>query len=141
MTRKLILALFILVLSLAAISCAKTEKQEGATEPGQKQPPAATERDDNGAAGDNKAKDTRALIEAEIDDFAFKPAEIKAGVLDIVNWENNDSDDHSVVADDGSFGSKSLAKGQHFEKVFSQPGTYAYHCGIHPSMKGKIIVE
>ena len=141
MSRKLILGLFILVLSLAAIGCAKTEKQPGTAEPGQKEPPAATKQDDKGDADDKQPKDTRALIEAEIDDLAFKPAEIKAQVNDIVNWENNDSVDHSIVADDGSFESDALTDGEHFEKTFSRPGTYAYHCGIHPSMTGKIIVE
>jgi plastocyanin len=24
--------------------------------------------------------------------------------------------------------------------MFAKPGTYAYHCAIHPSMKGTVIV-
>jgi plastocyanin len=31
--------------------------------------------------------------------------------------------------------------GSKFTKVFSVAGTYEYHCTIHPTMKGSIVVK
>ena len=48
--------------------------------------------------------------------------------------------DHSVTFDDGQK-SELKSTGQ-FERVFSTPGEYAYHCDLHGSaMSGKIIVK
>ena len=48
--------------------------------------------------------------------------------------------DHAVAAEDVSFRSDDLATGDRFTFAFDAPGTYAYLCGIHPSMRGDIIV-
>lgn len=34
-----------------------------------------------------------------------------------------------------------FSQGGSFRRAFSETGTFNYHCGIHPSMKGKVIVE
>jgi plastocyanin len=47
---------------------------------------------------------------------------------------------HNVTADDNSWGSKSLAKGDTFSFTFSKTGSFSYHCGVHPSMKASITV-
>ena len=50
---------------------------------------------------------------------------------------------HTIVSDTGSpvtFSSDSISSGASYSFTFTQPGTYAYHCSIHPSMKGTIIV-
>jgi plastocyanin len=33
-----------------------------------------------------------------------------------------------------------IAPGATFSHVFRKAGTFRYHCSIHPSMKGKIVV-
>ena len=38
-------------------------------------------------------------------------------------------------------GSTTTAGGATFSFTFDTPGTYAYHCGIHPSMTGEVIVQ
>ncbi len=48
---------------------------------------------------------------------------------------------HTVVGDNGEFESTDLANGATFTFAFDQPGTYAYHCSIHPSMKATVVVE
>jgi plastocyanin len=48
---------------------------------------------------------------------------------------------HTIVADDGSFESPGLAKGQKWSHTFEKPGTYTYKIKEHPSAEGKIIVE
>jgi plastocyanin len=78
--------------------------------------------------------------EVTIQGFAFNPAEVTVKAGTKVVWTNQDSAGHTVVADDGSWQSGLLAKGDPYARVFDAPGIYAYHCGIHPSMKGTIIV-
>ena len=56
-------------------------------------------------------------------------------------WTNKDSVQHTGTADDGSFDSGKLASGSTFSQTFSKPGTYAYHCTIHSSMKATITVS
>jgi hypothetical protein len=56
-------------------------------------------------------------------------------------WTNQDSAAHTVTADDGQYHSNPLNKTQTFSQTFSTPGTYTYHCSIHPFMKGAIIVQ
>ncbi len=47
---------------------------------------------------------------------------------------------HSVSADDSSFESCLQGAGSTFTTTFVKAGTYAYHCSIHPQMKGTVTV-
>ena len=76
-----------------------------------------------------------------IANFAFSPASITVKVGDSVTWTNNDSTTHTVTADDNSFSSGDLAPGATFSFTFPKAGTYAYHCSIHPSMTGTVVVQ
>jgi plastocyanin len=73
--------------------------------------------------------------------FAFSPAmlPVKAGTT--VTWTNKDSSAHSVTSDGGVFDSGSLAPNATFTFTFNSTGTFAYHCSIHPSMKGTVVVQ
>ncbi len=73
--------------------------------------------------------------------FAFNPATITITSGATVTWSNQDNVGHTVTADDGSFDSKTVASGSTFSQTFSAPGTYTYHCSIHPSMKATIVVQ
>jgi plastocyanin len=75
-----------------------------------------------------------------IQNFSFAPAQLSVKVGTTVTWTNQDSAAHTVAADDGSWTSGDLAKGQAFTHTFDKAGTFAYHCGVHPSMKGTITV-
>jgi plastocyanin len=62
-----------------------------------------------------------------------------------VTWRNDDHGvpAHTVTSDPGdpaAFASASLAQGVSFTFVFATPGTYNYHCSIHPGMTGTITV-
>jgi len=46
-----------------------------------------------------------------------------------------------VVADKNQFSSSVLDTGETFQLNATTPGTYAYHCSIHPFMKGTIVVK
>ncbi len=83
---------------------------------------------------------TAGIAEVTIQNFAFSPAEITVAMGSTVRWTNQDSTAHTVKAADGSWTSPNIDQGGTFEKVFDKPGTYEYICGIHPDMKGRIIV-
>ena len=73
--------------------------------------------------------------------FAFNPASQTVAVGSTVTWMNQDSAGHTVTADDGSFGSKTIANGQTFSQTFSTAGTYTYHCAIHKTMTATVVVH
>ncbi|MFO1134443.1 MAG: cupredoxin family copper-binding protein [Rhodoblastus sp.] len=75
-----------------------------------------------------------------IDNFAFTPdtLTIKPGTK--VVFANHDDIPHSIVAAHGEFRSKALDTDDKFEFTFATAGEYAYFCGLHPHMKGKIVV-
>ncbi len=76
-----------------------------------------------------------------IKNFAFSPATLTVKVGDKVTWTNQDSVGHSATADDGSFDTGVLQQGQSGNATFNKAGTYAYHCSVHPTIKGTIIVQ
>ena len=76
----------------------------------------------------------------EIKDFSFQPSSITVPVGTNVTWINHDQVDHTVTSDDSKFSSGNLITDGLFKFTFSQPGTYRYHCNIHPSMKGVVTV-
>jgi plastocyanin len=84
-------------------------------------------------------------IEVDIKSFAFDPKTIAITKGDTVVWTNMDAAPHRVISDIGSvkteLDSQTLAKGDSYSHTFSELGTYAYHCSIHTSMKGEIIVD
>jgi len=75
-----------------------------------------------------------------IKDFAFNPEVLTIKVGTTVIWTNEDSVPHTITSE-GNFNSETLGKGKTYEHTFNTIGIYDYHCGIHPSMRGKIIVD
>lgn len=74
--------------------------------------------------------------------FAFNPKSITIPKGATVIWTNLDSAEHTIISDNGNeINSNPILKSETFAHTFNTKGTYDYHCGIHPSMKGKIIVE
>jgi plastocyanin len=75
-----------------------------------------------------------------IQNFAFSPevVTVKAGTT--VRWTNRDTDDHTVTSDTSAFGSAALATGASYAHTFTTPGTYKYHCSIHPFMVATVVV-
>lgn len=76
-----------------------------------------------------------------ISNFAFAPTPITVAAGTKIVWTNQDGTAHTVAADDGKYNSDPLDKTQSFSQTLTAPGTYAYHCSIHPFMKGKIVVQ
>jgi plastocyanin len=82
-----------------------------------------------------------ATVKVSIKNFAFSPEPVTAKVGDVVGWTNNDSAGHTASLDDGTCTTDTIASGTTQALVFSAPGTYPYHCNIHPTqMKGTITI-
>ena len=74
-----------------------------------------------------------------IQNFAFSPATLTVKAGTTVTWVNNDSTVHTIKSD--SFNSDNLNRGDKFTFTFNTPGSFGYVCGIHPDMKGTIVVQ
>ena len=79
-------------------------------------------------------------VKVTIDNFAFTPATLTVKLGTKVTFVNHDDIPHSIVSVPGKFRSKALDTDQSFEYTFATAGDFDYFCGLHPHMKGKIIV-
>jgi plastocyanin len=75
-----------------------------------------------------------------IDNFTFKPDTITVPVGTKIVWENDDDIPHSIVETTGKFHSPALDTEDKFSFTFDKAGTFAYFCGLHPHMTGKVVV-
>ena len=74
-----------------------------------------------------------------ISGFAFDPATITISKGSTVTWVNNDAVAHTITGAD--FDSGTLDSGKSYSHKFDSAGTFEYHCAIHPSMKGTVVVQ
>jgi len=84
-----------------------------------------------------------ATFDVDIAGFKFTPESLVIQVGDTVRWTNNDGAPHTATSDTLVWDSGNLTTGQQYEFKFLKPGTYSYHCDVHPTtMKdAKIFVE
>jgi plastocyanin len=75
----------------------------------------------------------------DINHFAFHPPTLRVQRGAKVAFTN--SSDTTHTASSGSFDTKRIAPGTSVTVSFGHKGTFAYHCKIHPFMKGKVVVE
>jgi plastocyanin len=134
--------------AFAAIAVAACSSNDAAPTTPTTSPPAATAP----GATTGSAATTAAAPTSGSDDSGDRAA-AASGVITIQNYQfgpplsvrpgttitviNKDSDGHDVVADDGSFTTKTLAQGQ--SATFTapaKPGTYTFSCSLHSDMTG-----
>jgi plastocyanin len=78
----------------------------------------------------------------DTDGWTFTPARLVVHVGTTVVWVNTGRAPHSATADDGSrFDSSTLYPQATFRFTPQQAGTIAYHCTLHPWMKGTLVVR
>lgn len=75
-----------------------------------------------------------------ITNFKFTPPSLTVPVGTKVTWTNNAQIDHTTTSNTGVWDSGHIAKTKTFSFTFTKAGTFPYHCMIHPSMKGTIVV-
>ena len=79
-------------------------------------------------------------VKVDIADFAYDPDPVRVQEGGKVIWMNEDAAPHTATADDGSFDTGTIEEGKIQSETFKEPGTYAYHCEIHPTMHGTVEV-
>src|SRR2546423_7216111 len=77
---------------------------------------------------DSDKKDSETAV--SIKGMKFSPATVTIKPGEKVVWTNKDDYDHAVVADDGSFKSGNLSRGDTFEHKFEKKGKFKYACSI-----------
>jgi plastocyanin len=77
----------------------------------------------------------------QIKSTGFVPAAVTINQDDSVTWTNTDTKDHQVVANGGSFASPILEAGKTYTHTFRDGGTFRYHDGLHPGLKGTVTVR
>jgi plastocyanin len=73
--------------------------------------------------------------------FCFSPASVSTTVGATVAWNNTTGAPHTATDDGGTWDTSIVNPGQTATISFSIPGTYAYHCSIHPDMHGTVTVN
>ena len=103
------------------------------------------------AFGAGDASSEEPLVIRIVDD-EFSPKVINVPVGSTVIWESGGSNNHNVIASDGSWQAISsdyfeygiITKGDQYEYTFEEPGVYEYYCPYHGTnnkgMVGTVIV-
>jgi LPXTG-motif cell wall-anchored protein len=76
-----------------------------------------------------------------IADFSFSPSTITINVGDTVVWTNNGPSAHTTTSNSGAWDSGVLADGASFSHTFNSAASFPYHCDIHPTMTGTVVVQ
>ncbi|MEY2422799.1 MAG: hypothetical protein QOI95_2866 [Acidimicrobiaceae bacterium] len=91
--------------------------------------------------------------DVQIQNFSFNPSSVTINEGDTVTWTNKDSVGHTVTADDGSFDTSPtcnntspedetcLKPNEPITLTFDTAGTVAYHCKVHSTMHGTVVVK
>jgi plastocyanin len=82
-----------------------------------------------------------ATANIQIKRTGFVPATVTINQNDSVTWKNVDTINHQVVANGGQFASPILGAGKSYTFTFRNGGTFRYHDGLHPTLKGTVTVR
>ncbi len=143
MKKKLIIGFLVLAVLLSGCAAPTTKTtpaptaQPTITQPAQTQTPEASPTQT--VTGSPTQTLTAQPVAIEITNFAFVPATVTISKGTTVVWTQEDSVSHTVSGT--GFDSGSLSQGQTFSKTFNEAGTFNYHCSIHTTMTGTIIVQ
>lgn len=84
------------------------------------------------------------MLEKPAGHYFFQPNTLTITAGTTVVWIDNSDAPHTVTSDPNApsaFNTTSnVTEGKTFALVFNTPGTYNYHCNIHPNMKAAITV-
>jgi Icc protein len=103
--------------------------------------PAAAQAQSNQPMQAREVSASTGPVEATIDNFAFVPNALTVKAGSTVDWTNKDDTPHTVTSDDGAFSSPVMDTDQSFHFKFDKPGKFPYHCKLHPTMTGVVMVQ
>src|SRR5579859_4461882 len=128
----------------AGTASSPTRAQQAAIAPAAASPTAATSATSAAAATDETAAPATTATTATVTmgaqgaSFIFAPATLTIHTGTTITWKNTSTAPHTVVG--SGFDSGVLMPGQSFTHTFTQTGTFAYTCTIHPGMAATIQV-
>ncbi len=77
----------------------------------------------------------------DIADFEYDPETVAVEAGTEVTWTNSDDAAHTATADDGSFDTGDLDRGDSKSVTFDKAGSFTYYCRFHPFMKATVEVQ
>jgi plastocyanin len=92
-----------------------------------------------GAASGPTATSSK-VAKVEIENFLFSPAKLTIAKGSSVAFSNSSALSHTATRS-GTFDTGTIKPGKSVSVRFKQKGSFAYHCEIHPQMRGKIVVN
>ena len=97
-----------------------------------------TESSSSSAAASSDAGSEASTI--TIENFSFTtPDSVSPGAT--VTVDNQDGTEHTVTSDDGDAFDDRADAGTSTFTAPTKPGSYPFHCSIHPSMHGTLVVK
>jgi plastocyanin len=88
------------------------------------------------------AADVTIEIVANSGNSSYSPSPTTVTVGQTVVWHNAHSMTHTATANGGTFNTGNIAPGGTSQPItMNAQGTFAYHCGLHPSMVGTLTVN
>jgi len=94
----------------------------------------------SGSSAAGETAGASATKRVAIVNFAFRPATVTVAKGSTVTFDNTSPVKHTATRE-GSFDTQAIKPGKSATVRFAKKGTFAYHCMIHPSMHGKVIVD
>jgi plastocyanin len=143
MRRSSLVAIIILIILVAAAAVAIGHKSNTNTNNSQASTNNTQPKAKTSSTGQNSNTQSTANT-VNIANMAFTPSQITVNKGDTVTWTNNDSTTHTVIDDLSNVGGPSsgdIQPGSSYSFTFTKTGSFQYHCQIHPSMRGTIVVK
>jgi plastocyanin len=93
------------------------------------------------AAGESATGATASRARSvRIEDFAYHPTPLTVAAGTRVTFSNQSGIAHTATENGGGFDTGPIKPGRAESVTFRRPGTYSFHCSIHPFMHGRIVV-
>ncbi|MGN6664514.1 MAG: cupredoxin domain-containing protein [Solirubrobacterales bacterium] len=145
---KPLLSAALVALSLGLVACGgsgsdSSSEAETAPPSGEETSGAAGGSAEEGEATESEPAPSGAAAKSEkvqIVEFSYEPDPVVVQAGGKVIWRNEDAASHTATADDGSFDTGTIEEGKLGSATFKEPGTFTYHCEIHPTMHGTVEV-
>jgi len=100
----------------------------------------ATSGSSSSSSGSSSSDAGRMASTITIKDFSFTtPDSVSPGAT--ITVDNSDGTAHTVTSDDGDAFDDAASPGTSTFTAPTKPGSYPFHCNIHPSMHGTLVVK
>lgn len=139
-----LLAVCALVFALTAIGCGSGDDSDSQSTAASSSTSSDTSGADSSASSSSSSTGGTASTggdTVDIVDFDYDPKTITVNAGDSIEFVNEDDAAHTATADDSSFDTDTLNKGDKSTIKFDKPGSYAYYCRFHAFMKATVEVK